>query len=88
MTGSVIDLGDVLMRLSCSCGVRPCVLRGSGRKEAVWVGFSVQKEGVVSMRVFQDLLFHVADLTSRLYELEFELESVRVVLLQVIEKSS
>lgn len=35
---------------------------------------------------FKDLLFHVADLQARLYELEFELEEIRKVLLDFIER--
>jgi len=43
---------------------------------------------LVNDGVLREALFRIADLTSRFYELEFELSQIRRVLLEMLEKSS
>jgi hypothetical protein len=48
----------------------------------------VQKSEVVSIEVLNDLTSQFVDVTSQLFELEYQVDCMRVVLLDLIEKVS
>ena len=52
------------------------------------VGEKAQTMPLISLGVCREALLRLADLASRLYELEFELDQIRRVLLEELEKNS